>query len=418
MRILIVDDSPFFRRMLREIFAREPGFEVIGEATDGEHGVSLACQLKPDVITMDVEMPGLDGIAATRQIMQCCPTPILMLSSLTRYGAQATFDALDAGALDFMPKLDEAGTGNLAQQAPLLKAKLRLLALRRLAAHTAAPARPAAPSFQPEFRKGREQDNLGAEPAKQTSGMDAGSRGPHPIGASAMDGGRVREEGPRVRKQDDLSASSAKQTSGMDAGRVRKQDEHFLSPHGILVIGASTGGPAAVQKVLQGLPANYPVPIVVLQHMPALFTQAFAERLNRIIPLAVKEAEDGEQPLPGHVYIAPGGQHTQIGWRQGKPAFVMREATPKEHYRPSVDIGFSSAASVYRADVLGVVLTGMGSDGVLGARALKAAGGRVWAQDKDSSVIYGMPMEVAKAGLADAVLDLGELAAGLARVVR
>ncbi|MEO1751476.1 chemotaxis response regulator protein-glutamate methylesterase [Thiofaba sp. EF100] len=374
MRILIVDDSPFFRRMLREIFAREPGFEVIGEATDGEHGVSLACQLKPDVITMDVEMPGLDGIAATRQIMQRCPTPILMLSSLTRYGAQATFDALDAGALDFMPKLDEAGTGNLAQQAPLLKAKLRLLALRRLAAHTAAPARPAAPSFQPEFRKGREQDNPGAEPAKQASGMDA--------------------------------------------GRVRKQDEHFLSPRGILVIGASTGGPAAVQKVLQGLPASYPVPIVVLQHMPALFTQAFAERLNRIIPLAVKEAEDGEQPLPGHVYIAPGGQHTQIGWRQGKPAFVMREATPKEHYRPSVDIGFSSAASVYRADVLGVVLTGMGSDGVLGARALKAAGGRVWAQDKDSSVIYGMPMEVAKAGLADAVLDLGELAAGLARVVR
>ncbi len=390
MRILIVDDSPFFRRMLREMFAQESGFEVIGEATDGEHGVSLACQLKPDVITMDVEMPGLDGIAATRQIMQRCPTPILMLSSLTRYGAQATFDALDAGALDFMPKLDEAGTGNLAQHAPLLKAKLRLLALRRLAAaHTVAPARPAAPSFQPGFRRGQEQGDPGAEPAKQASGMDAGSRGPHPIGASAMDG-----------------------------GRVRKQDEHFLSPRGILVIGASTGGPAAVQKVLQGLPANYPVPIVVLQHMPALFTQAFAERLDRIIPLAVKEAENGEQPLPGHVYIAPGGQHTQLGWRQGKPAFVMREATPKEHYRPSVDIGFSSAASVYRADALGVVLTGMGSDGVLGARALKAAGGRVWAQDRDSSVIYGMPMEVAKAGLADAVLDLGELAAGLARVVR
>lgn len=373
MRILIVDDSPFFRRMLREMFAQEFGFEVIGEATDGEHGVSLACQLKPDVITMDVEMPGLDGIAATRQIMQRCPAPILMLSSLTRYGAQATFDALDAGALDFMPKLDEAGTGNLAQHAPLLKAKLRLLALRRLAAasaHTAVPARPAASSFQPESRRGRDQDDLGALSAKQA------------------------------------------------AGTARKQDERFLSPRGMVIIGASTGGPAAVQKVLQGLPANYPVPIVVLQHMPALFTQAFAERLDRIIPLAVKEAENGEQPLPGHVYIALGGQHTQLGWCQGKPAFVMREATPKEHYRPSVDLGFSSAAGVYRADALGVVLTGMGSDGVLGARALKAAGGRVWAQDRDSSVIYGMPMEVAKAGLADAVLDLGELAAGLARAVR
>ncbi|MGC9008871.1 MAG: response regulator, partial [Halothiobacillaceae bacterium] len=189
MRILIVDDSPFFRRMLREMFAQEPGFEVIGEATDGEHGVSLACQLKPDVITMDVEMPRLNGIAATRQIMQRCPTPILMLSSLTRYGAQATFDALDAGALDFMPKLDEAGTGNLAQHAPLLKAKLRLLALRRLAAaHTAAPARPAAPSFQSGFRRGQEQGDPGVEPAKQASGMDAG----------------------RVRKQDDLSATPAK----------------------------------------------------------------------------------------------------------------------------------------------------------------------------------------------------------------
>lgn len=369
MRILIVDDSLFFRRILREIFVREPGFEVIGEATEGEEAVRLACQLKPDVITMNVEMPGLDGIAATRQIMQRCPAPILMLSSLTRYGAQATFDALDAGALDFMPKLNEFGTDNLAQQAPLLKVKLRLLALHRLV-----PARPAAPSFQPDFRKGRGQGDPGAEPAKQAFGMDA--------------------------------------------GRVRKQDEHFLSPRGILLIGASTGGPAAVQKVLQGLSANYPVPIVVLQHMPVMFTQSFAERLNRIISLAVKEAEDGEQPLPGHVYIAPGGQHTQIGWRQGKPAFVMREATPKEHYCPSVDIGFSSAASVYRADALGVVLTGMGSDGVLGARAIKAAGGRVWVQDRESSVIYGMPMEVAKAGLADAVLDLGELAAGLARVVR
>ncbi|MEW6729665.1 MAG: CheB methylesterase domain-containing protein, partial [Pseudomonadota bacterium] len=304
------------------------------------------------------------------------------------------------------------GMGHLAQHAPLLKAKLRLLALRRLAAaHTAAPARPAAPSFQPGFRRGQEQGDPGAEPAKQPSGADVGSRGPHPIGGSAMDGGRAR-------KQDDLSAASAAQASAMDGGRARKQDERFLSPRGILVIGASTGGPAAVQKVLQGLPANYPVPIVVLQHMPALFTQAFAERLDRIIPLSVKEAENGEQPLPGHVYIAPGGQHTQLGWRQGKPAFVMREATPNEYYRPSVDIGFSSAASVYRSDALGVVLTGMGSDGVLGARTLKAAGGRVWAQDRDSSVIYGMPMEVAKAGLADAVLDLGELAAGLARVVR
>jgi two-component system chemotaxis response regulator CheB len=375
MRILIVDDSPLFRRMLRQILAQEPGFQVVGEAADGEQGVSLACQLKPDVITMDVEMPGLDGIAATRQIMQCCPTPILMLSSLTRYGAQATFDALDAGALDFMPKLDEAGKGTLAQHAPLLKAKLRLLALRRLAvAHTAASARPTASSLQPGLGRGQEQGKSLAEPAAQ---------------ASAMDG-----------------------------GRARKQDEHFLSPRGILLIGASTGGPAALQQVLQGLPANYPVPIVVLQHMPALFTQTFAERLDRILPLAVKEAESGEQPLPGHVYIAPGGQHTQLGWRQGKPAFVMREATPKEHYRPSVDIGFSSAASVYRADALGVVLTGMGNDGVLGARVLKAAGGKVWAQDKESSVIYGMPMEVARAGLADAVLDLGELAAGLTRVVR
>jgi len=390
MRILIVDDSLFFRRMLREMFAQESGFEVVGEAMDGEQAVNLACQLKPDVITMDVEMPVMDGIAATRQIMRRCPTPILMLSSLTRHGAQATFDALDAGALDFMPKLDEEGKGNLAQYAPLLKTKLRLLALRRLA------DAPAKQTSAMDSGRARKQDDLSAVSAKQTSAMDSG----------------------RARKQDDLSAVSAKQTSAMDGGRARKQDEHFLSPRGILVIGASTGGPAAVQQILQGLPANYPVPIVVLQHMPALFTQAFAERLDRIIPLAVKEAEDGERPLPGHVYIAPGGRHTQLGWRQGKPVFVMREPTPKEHYRPSVDIGFSSVASVYRADALGVVLTGMGSDGVLGARALKAAGGRVWAQDRDSSVIYGMPREVAKAGLADAVLDLGELAAGLARAVR
>lgn len=354
MRILIVDDSSYFRRLLSELLAREPGFEVVGEAADGEQAVAMACQLRPDVITMDVEMPGLDGISATRKIMARCPTPILVVSSLTRHGARATLDALEAGALDFMAKLDEHGENCLSQQASLLRAKLRLLAARR--------------------------------------------RPPVPGPAAA-----VR---PAAREQSPKPAQTVK-----DCARV-------LNPRGIVVIGASTGGPAAIQKMLQGIPSSFAAPILVVQHMPPLFTHAFAERLDRILPVTVKEAEEGEHPVAGHVYIAPGGVHTQLVMHGGKPVFNLREARPNEHYRPSVDIGLSTAAGAYRSDVLGIVLTGMGNDGVLGARAMKAAGGKLWAQDRESSVIYGMPMEVAKAGLTDAVMSLDELASCLLRSLR
>lgn len=357
MRILIVDDSAFFRRLLRELLSSEPGYEIVGEAVDGDQAVEMACRLKPDIITMDVEMPGKDGIAATRQIMERCPTPILMLSSLTNYGAQSTFDALEAGAMDFMTKLNGSSGGAMAHQLPLLRAKIRLLAGRRDALRHRGAVAEAPP---------------------------ANNRAPS-VGTTRQD------------------------TKGC---------ERILSSRGMVVIGASTGGPAAVQQILQKIPASFAVPILVLQHMPPLFTHAFAERLDRVIPLTVKEAAEGEMPLPGHVYIAPGGMHTQLGWRHNKPAFVMREAQPNEHFRPSVDIGFSSAASVYRADVLGMVLTGMGNDGVLGARALKAAGAKVWTQDRDSSVIFGMPMEVAKAGLSDAVMSLDDLASCLLRCLR
>ncbi|MFZ5579388.1 MAG: protein-glutamate methylesterase/protein-glutamine glutaminase [Pseudomonadota bacterium] len=367
MRILIVDDSTFFRRLLRELLAREPGFEIVGEAADGRQAIEMACRLKPDVITMDVEMPGLDGISATRQIMARCPTPILMISSLTRYGARATLDALEAGALDFMAKLDEHGENCLSRQAPLLFAKLRLLSGRRLGAARSVP-----------------------EPARAVPA-------------------RSEQTIPDAPKAEATRAVPS--VGGGECARV-------LNPRGIVMVGASTGGPAAVQKLLQGIPASFPVPIVVVQHMQPIFTHAFAERLDRIIPLSVKEAHEGEQPLPGHVYIAPGGVHIQLAASHGKPAFSLREPQANEHYRPSVDVGLSSAAQVYRSDVLGIVLTGMGNDGVLGARALKAAGAKVWAQDKESSVIYGMPMEVAKAGLADAVMSLDELASCLLRCVR
>jgi len=360
MRILIVDDSPFFRRLLHALLEKEPGWLIVGEAADGDQAVDMACRLKPDVITMDIEMPGTDGIAATRRIMERCPTPILMLSSVTRFGAQATFDALEAGAMDFMLKVNDGDHLAVAQQLPLLRAKIRLLVGAR---RDARPASPRSTQRLPEFP-------------------------PSPVSAPAMH------------------------------GREARSCERVLGRRGIVLIGASTGGPAAVQRLLQDIPGDFSVPILVLQHMPPLFTHAFAERLDRVIPLTVKEAEDGEEVLPGHVYIAPGGRHTQFGVKGGRPVFVMREPRANEHFRPSVDIGFSSAASTYRVDLLGIVLTGMGNDGVHGARALKAVGGRVWTQDRESSVIYGMPMEVEKAGLSDAVMSLDDLAFCLHRCLR
>ncbi|KAF0863626.1 chemotaxis response regulator protein-glutamate methylesterase [Pseudomonas sp. LD120] len=356
VKVLVVDDSGFFRRRVSEILSADSNIQVVGTATNGKEAIDQALALKPDVITMDYEMPMMDGITAVRHIMQRCPTPVLMFSSLTHEGARVTLDALDAGAVDFLPKNFEDISRNPEKVKQLLCEKVHSISRsnRRFSSYSApqpaaAPA-PAASSFSSSVR-------------------------PAPAPARA--------------------AASA------PASPAPKRKAYKL-----VAIGTSTGGPVALQRVLTQLPANFPAPIVLIQHMPAAFTKAFAERLDKLCRISVKEAEDGDILRPGLALLAPGGKQMMI---DGRGAVKILPGDERLNYKPCVDITFGSAAKSYSDKVLAVVLTGMGADGREGARLLKQGGSAVWAQDEASCVIYGMPMAIVKANLADAVYSLDDI---------
>lgn len=341
VKVLIVDDSGFFRRRLTEIVSENPELEVVGTADNGREAVEKTLALSPDVITMDYEMPVMDGVTAVRAIMAQKPTPILMFSSLTYEGARVTLDSMEAGAVDYLPKNFE----EISRHSGQLKRKLW-------------------DSLLTVARSGRTAAKL-----RETSS-------PVPAPAAPV----------------------------MPAGR-----RNFK----LVVIGTSTGGPIALQKVVSALPANFHLPLVLVQHMPASFTAAFAERLNGLSQINVREARDGDLLRPGIALLAPGGKQLMIS--KGGRVKVL-PGDERLNYKPCVDVTFASAANVFGADVLAVVLTGMGADGCEGARILKSKGAAVWAQDQETSVIYGMPMAVARAKLTDAVLPLPEIAAQLARL--
>jgi len=371
VKVLVVDDSGFFRRRVSEILSSDPTIQVVGTATNGREAIDQAQALKPDVITMDYEMPMMDGITAVRHIMQRCPTAVLMFSSLTHEGARVTLDALDAGAVDYLPKNFEDISRNPEKVKQMLCEKVHTISRsnRRLGAHFTAPAAPAAPAATP-----------GASSAAASS-RPAPSRSPSP--AASAPAAPARAPAP--------TASSA---------TPRRK------PYKLVAIGTSTGGPVALQRVLTQLPAHFPTPIVLVQHMPAAFTRAFAERLDKLCRITVKEAEDGDVLRPGLALLAPGGKQMMI---DGRGAVKILPGDERLNYKPCVDITFGSAAKSYGDKVLAVVLTGMGADGREGARLLKQGGSQIWAQDEASCVIYGMPMAIVKAGLADAVYSLDDI---------
>jgi two-component system, chemotaxis family, protein-glutamate methylesterase/glutaminase len=333
INVLVVDDSAFFRRRLCELINNHPQLNVVGTAANGKEAIEQARLLNPDVITMDYEMPVMDGITAVREITRAQGTPVLMFSSLTYEGARVTLDALEAGAVDYLPK-----------------------------------------NFEEIARPSGDSNNLLCDRIITVS-RSRPRRHSQRIAETTPEPGPARV--PSVR-----------------AGR-RLRDSCSL-----LVIGASTGGPMALQQLLATLPANLPVPVLLVQHMPASFTKAFAERLDRLCRIRVSEAVDGEPMSAGCAYLSPGGKQMLAESRNGGIIRVI-PGDDRLHYKPSLDVTFGSVAMEYGARVLGIVLTGMGADGREGARMLKAKGARIWVQDEESCVIYGMPMAVMKAGLAD-----------------
>jgi two-component system chemotaxis response regulator CheB len=346
---------------------------VVGTATNGKEAIDQALALKPDVITMDYEMPMMDGITAVRHIMQRCPTPVLMFSSLTHEGARVTLDALDAGAVDFLPKNFEDISRNPEKVKQLLCEKVHSISRsnRRFSAYSA-PAPVAAPAPTPA-------PTASSFSSHSSSHSTSAAVRPAPVHAPV--------------------ATRAPAASASSPAPKRKA-------YKLVAIGTSTGGPVALQRVLTQLPANFPAPIVLIQHMPAAFTKAFAERLDKLCRITVKEAEDGDILRPGLALLAPGGKQMMI---DGRGAVKILPGDERLNYKPCVDITFGSAAKSYGDKVLAVVLTGMGADGREGARLLKQGGSSIWAQDEASCVIYGMPMAIVKADLADAVYSLDEI---------
>jgi len=332
IRVLVVDDSAFIRKALARMLESDPEIRVVGSARDGIDALEQVAKLDPDLVTLDVDMPRLDGLGALRRIMAECPRPVVMVSSLTERGAEVTLQALDLGALDYIPKGLDGSLLDIGHIGASLCAKVKVLGRRRPLTH--ATPRPPRAAVAPRPKHG---------------------------------------------------------------------------PRRYLAIGASTGGPPALQKIFSGFSRRFLAPVVVVQHMPKAFTGSFARRLDAAGPLCVKEAETGDRLEPGKGFVAPGGSHLVVRKEGPNLTLFVTEKPAESLHKPSVDVTFRSFAEAVGHSTLAVVLTGMGSDGLEGVKSLKAAGGHALAQEAGSCVVYGMPRAIVEAGMADEVLPIEEM---------
>ena len=355
IKVLVVDDSAFMRRMISDILESDPGIEVVGRARNGQEALAALTVLSPDVITMDVEMPVLDGLHALESIMKLRPTPVLMISSSTQAGAEATLRALQLGAVDFIAKPSGPISLDLGKLAEEIRQKVKLAAAAVLRT-------PSAPS---PALKSREET---AEPPPAAP----------------------------------------------------RQFERELQQ--LVVIGASTGGPRALYEIIPALPKNFPAGILIVQHMPAGFTSSLAKRLDQSAAVRVKEAEDGDQVLPGVAYLAPGDYHLTVravdreGGRRQLRISLNQEPAVGGH-RPSINVMFTSVAENFWSRTVAVLLTGMGSDGTEGMRLIKKCGGKTIAEDESSCIVYGIPRSAIEAGVVDKAVPLKQVAGEIIRAV-
>jgi two-component system chemotaxis response regulator CheB len=348
IRVLVVDDSALMRRLLCDLLSSSPQIQVVGTARDGREAVLQAIRLKPDVITLDVEMPEVSGLDALPLLLAAHEAPVVMVSALTQEGAAVTLAALELGAVDFMPKPDR-------NQLALMRASSDLLITKVLTA------------AQSHVRRIR--GSAGPGPATPETSR---SPAPSPVRTSPPQRGTTRTEGPAKPPMPPSSIPGTTPPAGA-----------------CLVIGISTGGPQALSQVLPLLTPPTP-PILVVQHMPAQFTGVFAERLHRCCSIRVKEAAEGDLVLPSQVLIAPGGRHMALAGNAPRARVALSDEPPKSGHKPSVDVLFVSAAQVYQAATIGILMTGMGRDGVEGCKTILAAGGFTLGQDEATSVVYGM----------------------------
>lgn len=339
VKVLIVDDSAFIRNVLSTMLSSDPEIKIAGTAKNGIEAIEKTAELKPDLVTMDVEMPKMDGIEALKHIMAKNPVPVLMVSSATTEGAKETLEALEIGAVDFIPKNLSDLSFNIVKIKDILIEKIKKIAERGLVSSKI--------NYSPE-----------------------------PLPA------------PEVKKSTIY-------------GRIS-----------VVAIGTSTGGPKALYNIIGKIPKDFPVPILVAQHMPPAFTGPFAERLNQLSSIEVKEAENGEPIRKGTVYVAPGAGHMGvIRNKMMETSITISDGDGNYIYKPSVDLLMLSISENFSGQVLGVILTGLGNDGEKGIRDIKSKGGKAIAESKETCVVYGMPKAIIEAGLADKIVPLDKIAA-------
>lgn len=348
IKVLVVDDSALVRKIICDILESDPDIVVVGTANNGKTAIFKNDSLNPDVITMDIEMPIMDGLEALRQIIATNPKPVIMMSALTNFGAEATFKSLEYGAVDFVPKPSPAHSFSLSDIADLLKSKVKAVCkvnVKVIQSEAATPYDKDADKFE------------------------------------------------------DLPADLEEELNKKKQGSNR-----------IVTIGTSTGGPAALSRVFQELPFRFPSSVLVVQHMPEGFTKAFAERLNNDSNLKVKEAEDGDPIKPGCGYLAPGHSHMTVEDRNGDKVIRLSQGEKVSGHKPSIDVLFNSVADAYRKNCVAVIMTGMGKDGADGILNIKNKGGYTIAQDEETSVVFGMNRVAVQLGAINEVVSLFEIA--------
>lgn len=345
LRVVVVDDSAYVRKVVREILSRSPFVEVVGAARDGREALDLVESLHPDVVTCDLNMPELDGVGFVREQMQRRPVPIIIMS-VANETAEAALTALDAGAVDFVQKPTALASEKIFEVSSELIEKVKAAGNIELNHIYTAPPAPAVAAGEPA---------------------------------------------------------------------VKVPGNHSVD---LVVIGISTGGPQALKRLIPQLPADFPVPVAMVMHMPIGYTEMYAAKLNELSRVEVREAAEGDELKPGRVFLAPAGRHLSLKRKANGTVVTHLDAKPFESlHRPSVDVLFESAAEVYGERVLGVVMTGMGSDGRKGAAWIKSQGGLIFTEDESSCVVYGMPSVVMEAGLSDKSVPLEEMARAIREVV-
>ncbi|WP_205700750.1 chemotaxis response regulator protein-glutamate methylesterase [Cobetia sp. MB87] len=433
IRVLCVDDSALIRELMVEIINAQPDMQVVATAPDPLVARDLIKRHDPDVLTLDVEMPRMDGLDFLERLMRLRPMPVVMVSSLTERGGEITLRALELGAVDFVSKPRLGIRGGMLEYAETIADKIRAAARARIRPAGRAVTSPSAGGAQ-------------AGPAHSTSALSTSA-----LSTSALSTSVQSSQALSNPAQSSLSQSNSAQfnpysssladrsvdvsvshdtvshdTVGQDtvsqdtvsppAAAVASR-RPLLSSEKLIAVGASTGGTEAIRAVLQSLPADAPA-ILVTQHMPPGFTRSFAERLNGLCRIAVKEAAHGERILPGHAYIAPGDAHLTLSRSGANYVVTLDQRPPINRHRPSVDVLFDSVARVAGRNAVGVILTGMGRDGARGLLQMREAGAHTIAQDEQSCVVYGMPREAVELGAAESVLPLSRISGHLLHQVQ